>query len=101
MKKISKVMIGAFALLAAAMPLAAHAAPPKHTAAAVKHEKTRTTSGTVSSWMADTRMLKLKNGDEFKVDAGVKGTDYRAGQQVSVRWINKDGAKLAERVTVK
>jgi hypothetical protein len=99
---MKKIMIGALAILAASMPLAASAAPPKaHPATAAKHEKTITTSGTVASYAADTRMLRLNNGDEFKVDAAVKGTDYRAGQQVSVRWIKKDGAKLAERVTVK
>ena len=46
-------------------------------------------------------MLKLKSGDEFKVDTVVKGANYTPGEQVSIRWINKDGAKLAERVTVK
>ena len=99
---MKKIMIGALAILAAAMPLAANAAPPKHPAtAAAKHEKTTTTNGTVAAWAADTRMLKLKSGDEFKVDAVVKAADYKAGQQVSVHWINKDGAKTAERVTVK
>ena len=98
---MKKIMIGALALIAAGLPLTANAAPPKHPAAAAKHEKTSTTSGTVAAWAADTRMLKLKSGDEFKLDAAVKAVDYRAGQQVSVHWINKDGAKLAERVTVK
>ena len=98
---MKKIMIGALAILAASMPLAANAAPPKPHATAAKHEKQTTTNGTVDSWAADTRMLKLKSGDEFKVDATVKGTDYKAGQQVAVHWINKDGAKLAERIVVK
>ena len=94
---MKKIMIGALALIACGLPLTANAAPPKHPTTAAKHEKSTTTSGTVAAWAADTRMLKLKSGDEFKVDAAVKGTDYKAGQQVSVRWVNKDGAKLAER----
>jgi hypothetical protein len=99
---MKKIMIGALALIACGLPLTANAAPPKHPAiAAAKHEKSTTTSGTVAAWAADTRMLKLKSGDEFKVDAAVKGTDYKAGQQVSVRWVSKDGAKLAEHIVVK
>ena len=98
---MKKIMIGALALIACGLPLTANAAPPKHTTTAAKHEKSTTTSGTVAAWAADTRMLKLKSGDEFKVDAAVKGTDYKAGQEVSVRWVNKDGAKLAEHIVVK
>ena len=98
---MKKIMIGALALIACGLPLTANAAPPKHATTAAKHEKSTTTSGTVAAWAADTRMLKLKSGDEFKVDAAVKGTDYKAGQEVSVRWVNKDGAKLAEHIVVK
>lgn len=98
---MKKIMIGAFAILAAAMPLAANAVPPKAHATAAKHEKLITTSGTVASWAPDTRMLKLASGEEFKVDARVKGADYRQGARVAVRWETKDGAKLAEAVTVK
>lgn len=98
---MKKIMIGALAILALATPLAANAAPPKPAASTAEHMKTTTTNGTVAAWAADTRMLKLKSGDEFKVDAMVKGADYKAGQQVSVHWINKDGAKVAERVSVK
>jgi Ni/Co efflux regulator RcnB len=98
---MKKIMIGALALIACGLPLTANAAPPKHTTTAAKHEKSITTSGTVSAWAADTRMLKLNSGDEFKVDAAVKTADYKTGQKVSVHWITKDGAKLAERVSVK
>ena len=99
---MKKIMIGALALIACGLPLTANAAPPKHPAtAAAKHEKQTTTDGTVSAWAADTRMLKLNSGDEFKVDTAVKAADYKTGQKVSVHWITKDGAKLAERVSVK
>jgi hypothetical protein len=46
-------------------------------------------------------MLKLKDGSEFKVDDKVKAANYTVGQQVTVRWETKDGAKLAEAVTAK
>jgi hypothetical protein len=98
---MKKIMIGALAILAMSMPLAANAAPPKAHATAAKHEKMTTTSGTVAAWTPDTRVLKLVSGEEFKVDAKVKGTDYRQGAKVAVKWENKDGAKLAEAVTVK
>jgi hypothetical protein len=98
---MKKIMIGALAILAAAMPLSAFAAPKEksHTTA-VKHEKMTTTNGTISSWAPDTRMLKLASGDEFKVDAKVKG-DFKSGQQASVHWKNDNGAKLAETVSIK
>ena len=98
---MKKIMIASLAILAMAMPLAANAAPPKAHATAAKHEKMTTTSGTIDSWAPDTRMLKLVSGEEFKVDAKVKGTDYRHGSKVAVKWENKDGAKLAEAVTLK
>jgi hypothetical protein len=98
---MKKIMIGAFAILTAAMPLTAFAAPKeKSQPTAVKHEKMTTTNGTISAWAPATRMLKLASGDEFKVDTKVVG-DFKAGQQASVHWMTKDGAKVAETVTVK
>ena len=55
----------------------------------------------IAAWAPDTRMLKLKDGSEFKVADKVKTANYITGAQVTVRWEDKDGAKLAEAVTVK
>lgn len=103
MKKIAFVSA---AVLAAAFSSQALAAPPTTTDKPAAASTTaapkvveKTTKGEVDSYAADTRMLKLKAGDEFKVADKVKSTNFTAGEKVTVRWTEKDGAKVADRVT--
>lgn len=102
MKKIAflsaAVLAAAFSTSALAAPPATTDKPATTTAAPKLVEKT--TKGEVDSYAADTRMLKLKAGDEFKVAAKVKATNFTAGEKVTVRWTEKDGAKTADKVTV-
>jgi hypothetical protein len=104
---MKKILIVALAILATAAPLSAMAAPPK--AHAAKANKTDTlklgheeyTSGVVANYAADTRMLKLSAGEQFKIAPAITNASYKAGDKVTVRWQMKDGARVADEVQVK
>lgn len=109
MKKLAflsaAVLAAAFSAQALAAPPAATtdkpvttstAKPPKAAKPAKVAEKTA--KGVVDSWAADTRMLSLKGGDSFKVADSVKTTAFKTGESVTVRYTEKDGAKIADHV---
>jgi hypothetical protein len=106
---MKKLMLAAAAMLTVASPLAAYAAPPKSSTAAKPHKtkdtiqvgRTEYTTGVVASWSADTRMLKLNAGEEFKLAPTVTAATYKAGDKVNVRWTIKDGVRTADAVTMK
>ena len=105
---MKKLMLAAAAMLAVATPLAAYAAPPKSSAAkshaakdTIQVGRTEYTTGVVASWSADTRMLKLNAGEEFKLSPTVTAANYKAGDKVNVRWTIKDGVRTADAVTMK
>lgn len=103
------IVLASAAALAIALSAAALAAPPATTtqpakphsfSQAVKNvTKARFTTGSVQSYSADTHTLKLKTGGEFKLAPAVTG-NYTAGENVTVRWTMKDGAKLADQVKI-
>lgn len=102
------IVLAIAAALAVSTPLAAFAAPPssdshkpKTTSTAAKPARSENTAGVVASWMADTRMLKLNAGEEFKVATTVTDANYKAGDKVNVHWTMKDGSRIADKVTVK
>lgn len=104
---MKKLLIASAAALAAVLPMAAHAAPPKTQQAStysndtVKMGKHEFTTGVVSAYAQDTRMLKLSAGEEFKLSPSIKTASYKAGDKVTVRWTMKDGARLADSVSLK
>lgn len=106
---MKKLMLAVAAMLAVTTPLAAFAAPPKSSSASKPNKtkdtlqvgRTEYTTGVVSSWSADTRMLKLNAGEEFKIAPSVANANYKAGDKVNVRWTIKDGARIADAVTTK
>jgi hypothetical protein len=93
---MKKLVLASAAALAVAFSASAFAAPPAKSHAHPIMEKT--TSGTVASYAADTRMLKLKSGGEFTLGQNVTATTYHPGERVSVRWTMKDGKRIADRV---
>jgi len=110
MKDISsmkKVLIASAAVMAMIAPMAAHAAPPKthkakaHATDTAKVATQEYTTGVVSAYAADTRMLKLSAGQEFKLAPSITNPAYKAGDKVTVRWTMKDGARLADSVSTK
>lgn len=104
---MKKILLAAFTVLATAVPLSALAAPPKthkaktHTSDTLKLGNAEYTSGVVSNYAADTRMLKLSAGEQFKVAPTITNTAYKAGDKVTVRWQMKDGARVADNIQVK
>ena len=106
---MKKLMLAVAAALAVTIPFAAFAAPPKSSAASkptkpkdtLQFGRTEYTTGVVASWSADTRMLKLNAGEEFKIAPAVTASNYKAGDKVNVRWTMKDGARVADAVTMK
>jgi len=104
---MKKILLASAALLAAALPLTAYAAPPKahnakaHASDTLKVGKNEFTTGVVSAYAADTRMLKLNTGSEFKLAPTITNANYKAGDKVTVRWQMKDGARLADEVKTK
>jgi Ni/Co efflux regulator RcnB len=98
---IKKILIASAAVFAIGMPMAANAAPPKSHTSKTHATSEKFTTGAVSAWTPDSRMLKLVTGDEFKVGARVKAPAYKAGDTVTVRWTIKDGAKIADKVDIK
>jgi hypothetical protein len=104
---MKKILLTALAVLATAAPLSALAAPPKthkaktQTADTLKLGHEEYTNGTVASYAADTRMLKLSAGEQFKVAPAITNAAYKAGDKVTVRWQMKDGARIADDIKVK
>lgn len=102
---MKKILIASAAVLAALTPMAAYAAPPKthkaKTVDTVKIGKEEFTSGVVTAYAADTRMLKLDAGQQFKLAPSVTNASYKAGDKVTVRWTMKDGARIADSVNIK
>jgi hypothetical protein len=105
---MKKLLIASAAVLAAASPMmAAYAAPPKthkaamHAKDTVKVGSEEFTTGVVSSYAPDTRMLKLSAGSEFKLAPSITSTSYKPGYKVTVRWTMKDGARVADSVSLK
>ena len=103
---MKKILLASAALMAAVAPLTAYAAPPKtHTAKAhaetIKAGKNEFTTGVVAAYAADTRMLKLNTGGEFKLAPSITNPSYKAGDKVTIRWQMKDGSRLADEVKSK
>ena len=105
---MKKLLIASAAVMAAVSPMmAAYAAPPKthkaatHAKDTVAIGKEEYTTGVVSAYAPDTRMLKLSAGSEFKLAPSITNASYKAGDKVTVRWTMKDGARLADSVSVK
>jgi hypothetical protein len=107
---MKKIVIASAAMLAAVMPVAvpmAYASPPKthkaktHAADTVKVGNEEFTTGVVSAYASDTRMLKLSAGQEFKLAPSVSNASYKAGDKVTVRWTMKDGSRIADSVNLK
>jgi len=103
-----KIMIAAVAAFAVSAPLAAFAAPPKSHAAKT-HKTTATkasakeeyTSGTVDSYAAGTRTLKLSTGNEFKLAPSITQTSFKNGDKVTVSWKMENGSRIADKVEMK
>ena len=95
MTRSNKIVLAALAVLAAAAPLSAMAAPPKAKSHSQRtHEEYAT--GAISSVSA--QELKLSDGQTFKLAPGVKAASYKAGDKVSVRFTTKDGARTADQI---
>lgn len=95
MTRNSKIVLAALAVLTAAAPMTALAAPPKAKTHAQKtHEEFVT--GAIATVSASE--LKLANGESFKVKSGVMTSSFKAGDKVSVRYTTKDGAKTADQI---
>lgn len=103
---MKKLVLAAALGAAVAMSSAAFAAPPKthHAkteATATKPDaKEESTSGVVSSYAADTRLLTLNTGGKFTLGPGVTQTSYKAGDKVKVQWKMQKGARIADAVTM-
>jgi Cu/Ag efflux protein CusF len=96
MKRSNKIVLAALAVLTAAAPLSAFAAPPKPKAHIQKsHEQYA--SGAITAVSA--QELKLSDGQTFKVTPGLAVATYKAGDKVSVRFTTKDGAKTVDQIT--
>jgi hypothetical protein len=104
---MKRILIASAAVMALVAPMTAYAAPPKahkaktHSADTTKIGTEEYTSGVVSAYTPDTRMLKLNAGQEFKLAPSITNTSYKAGDKVTVRWTMKDGARLADSVSAK
>ena len=91
----TKIVFAALAVITAAAPMTAFAAPPKPKTHAHKtHEEFVT--GAIATVSANE--LKLSSGESFKVKSGVMTTSFKAGDKVSVRYTTKDGAKTADQI---
>lgn len=107
MKIPKRIMIAAVAVFAMSAPLAAFAAPPKthkaqtHKTSATNTAREELTSGVVAAYAADTRMLKLSAGEEFKLAPSITTTNFKSGDKVTVSWTMKNGARLADKVQMK
>ncbi|MFT3722650.1 MAG: hypothetical protein QM773_03605 [Hyphomonadaceae bacterium] len=95
MTRNNKLALAALAVLTAAAPMSAFAAPPKpNTHAQKTHEEFVT--GAIASVSASD--LKLVSGESFKVKAGVTTSSFKAGDKVSVRYTEMGGAKTADQI---
>jgi hypothetical protein len=97
MKRSNKIVLAALAVLTAAAPLSAMAAPPKKTHAPKFGMHEQTATGAITS--VNAQEVKLANGDTFKLAPGVQATSYKAGDKVNVQYTMKDGARTADRIT--
>lgn len=104
---MKKILIASAAIMAIAGPMAAHAAPLKtrkakaHAAETLKIGTAEYTTGVVSAYAPGARMLKLSAGEEFKLAPAITSPSYKAGDKVTVRWMMKDGARVADSVSPK
>ena len=103
---MKRLVVAAMAAAAAVVMTApSFAAPPApnqpaqttstKTAAAKEHSA----AGVVASYSADTRMLKLQSGTQYKLASGVT-TFPRQGERVTVQWKHEGKERIADRVTV-
>lgn len=108
MKKLVHVaaLAAAVAMSSLAFSGAAFAAPPKthhaktEATATKPAAKEETTTGVVSSYAADTRLLTLNAGGKFTLGPSVTSTSYKAGDKVKVGWKMEKGARIADTVTM-
>ena len=95
MTRNNKLVLAALAVLTAAAPMSAFAAPPKPKAHAQKTHEEFVTGAIASVSASD---LKLASGETFKVKSGVMTTSFKAGDKVSVRYTETGGAKTADQI---
>lgn len=76
-----------------------YATPPKPATAqqAQAQALEHSAAGIVASYSADTRMLKLQSGSEFKL-AQTVNAHPRQGDRVTVRWAYEGQERIADRV---
>jgi hypothetical protein len=95
MTRNNKIALAALAVLTAAAPMTAFAAPPKAKTHAQKTHEEFVTGAIASVSASD---LKLVSGESFKVKSGVMTSSFKAGDKVSVRYTEKGGAKTADQI---
>lgn len=101
MKSAMKMFLtGSLLAVSAGMPLTAMAAPKPPAAAAATTVKAHEESTTGAISVVSASEVKLANGDTFKVSPGISTAAFKAGEKVKVQWSMKDGAKVADHISV-
>lgn len=94
MTRNTRIVLAALVALTATAPMTALAAPKAKTHAQKSHEEFAT--GAIATVSA--QEVKLASGETFKLAPGVKTSSYKAGDKVSVRFTEKNGAKTADQI---
>jgi hypothetical protein len=58
------------------------------------------TTGIVSSYVAESRMLKLNTGGEYKLTQAAGATVFKPGDKVQLRWMMHGGIRIADQATM-